>query len=212
VHYDVVSDDRPWLGVTVDEFDIGEGADKSVELVVIDVGPGSPASRAGLRRGDTLVGVVGSAPPSNAVPPIWSQVARLKAGATADLIVERDGATMRVPVRLASVLSRDRSSYPDPRLLNLGWLLVESSTELTVTSVEPDAPAAKAGIRGGDVVLRVGEQETRGLVELDVSLLKHPYGQPIRVHIRRDGRERDVMVPFPGATEAGRAYQALDVL
>ena len=81
---------RPWLGVTADE---ARG-----RLTVVRVTPGGPAERAGVQRGDVILGVAGAAPRSLAdfYRKIWAIGA---AGATVPLDVLHDGDKRRVDVK-----------------------------------------------------------------------------------------------------------------
>ncbi|MEA2930078.1 MAG: hypothetical protein QOG38_2506 [Hyphomicrobiales bacterium] len=81
---------RPWLGVTADE---ARG-----RLTVTRVTPGGPAARAGLQRGDVIVGVAGDAPRGLAdfYRKIWAQGS---AGATVPLDVLHGGDKRRLDVK-----------------------------------------------------------------------------------------------------------------
>jgi S1-C subfamily serine protease len=77
---------RPWIGITTHQ--IGD------RLLVSQVSPAGPAERAGLKRGDIIVGVGGEKPESLAdlYRKIWS---RGEAGAIVPLEIERDGENRR---------------------------------------------------------------------------------------------------------------------
>ena len=81
---------RPWIGVAADE--------TRGRLVVSRVTAGGPGERAGIRRGDAIVGVAGEAPQGLAdfYRKLWATGA---AGATVPLDVERDGDKRRVDVK-----------------------------------------------------------------------------------------------------------------
>jgi S1-C subfamily serine protease len=81
---------RPWLGVTAE--------DTRGRLTVARVTPGGPAERAGLQRGDVIVGVAGDTPRSLAdfYRKIWAVGA---AGATVPLDVIHGGDKRRLDVK-----------------------------------------------------------------------------------------------------------------
>lgn len=81
---------RPWLGVTADE--------TRGRLTVVRVTPGGPAERAGLQRGDVILGVAGDAPRSLAdfYRKVWATGA---AGTTVPLDVLHDGDKRRIDVK-----------------------------------------------------------------------------------------------------------------
>jgi S1-C subfamily serine protease len=81
---------RPWLGVAAD--------DVRGRLLVSRVTAGGPAERAGIRKGDEIVGVAGDPPRSLAdfYRKIWATGA---AGTTVPLDVEQGGAKRRIDVK-----------------------------------------------------------------------------------------------------------------
>jgi S1-C subfamily serine protease len=81
---------RPWLGVTADEV--------RGRLVVSRVTPGGPGEKAGIRRGDEIVGVAGTAPTGLAdfYRKVW---ATGTAGATVSLDLENGGEKRRIDVK-----------------------------------------------------------------------------------------------------------------
>jgi len=93
---DLIADGRvsgpgqPWLGVAADEV--------RGRLVVSRVTPGGPGEKAGIRRGDEIVGVGGAAPRGLAdfYRKVWATGA---AGATVPLDVEHDGEKRRIDVK-----------------------------------------------------------------------------------------------------------------
>jgi serine protease Do len=78
-----------------------------------------------------------------------------------------------------------------------GWLGVsveDSKDGVTVASVERSSPAARAGVRQGDMILAVnGEhiESSRGLIRTVAAV---PPGKDVNLSIRRQGREIDVSV------------------
>ena len=81
---------RPWLGVNTDEL--------RGRLFVSRVTPGGPAEKAGLKRGDVVVGVNGE-PPKNLADfyrKVWAQGA---AGATVAIEVLQDSQVRRVEIK-----------------------------------------------------------------------------------------------------------------
>jgi regulator of sigma E protease len=60
-----------------------------------------------------------------------------------------------------------------------------------VAWVDPNSPAAEAGIQAGDLILSVGGKTLRTWEDLEMATLGSP-GQPLEVRFRRDGRDHDV--------------------
>lgn len=65
---------------------------------------------------------------------------------------------------------------------------------LAITGVLPGSPAEKAGMKGGDIIVKLGESKISGIEDLQSALLKHKIGQTIKVVVKRDGKEMTVEV------------------
>ena len=63
-----------------------------------------------------------------------------------------------------------------------------------VARVQEDGPAAKGGIRNGDVVLRFNNQDVREMRNLPRIVAETPVGREVPVVVWRDGREQTVNV------------------
>ncbi|MFP3939532.1 MAG: Do family serine endopeptidase [Thermoanaerobaculia bacterium] len=61
-----------------------------------------------------------------------------------------------------------------------------------VASIDPDSPAAEAGLELGDVILAVDGEEIAGATELTTELAKHEPGERVELTIVRDGERRTV--------------------
>ena len=58
-----------------------------------------------------------------------------------------------------------------------------------ISGVVDNSPAQKAGLRGGDVIVRLGESKIGSLEDFDSALRKHKTGQRVQVVVRRSGKE-----------------------
>jgi len=58
-----------------------------------------------------------------------------------------------------------------------------------ISGVAKDSPAAKGGLEGGDVIVRLGESAVKGLEDFDNALRKHRGGDTVPVVVRRNGME-----------------------
>ena len=54
-----------------------------------------------------------------------------------------------------------------------------------LSGVQPGGPAEQAGIRGGDVIVRVGDLEVHNLQDLTVALTRYKAGQRVKITVRR---------------------------
>jgi serine protease Do len=103
---------RGWMGVGIQQVDDSLAAGLKLPVtrgvLVSEVEPGSPAARAGVRRGDVIVTLGGK--PMESSPEFRNTIATLGPGAAAELELYRDGKKMplRVPLGKQPNLSRRR--------------------------------------------------------------------------------------------------------
>ena len=77
-----------------------------------------------------------------------------------------------------------------------------------ISSVLPETPAARAGLRQGDIVLRVAGERVRGPDDVIQVVQATPVGEEVELEILRDGKRETVHVavarrPAPSALLAG---------
>jgi len=63
-----------------------------------------------------------------------------------------------------------------------------------ISGVSPGSPAEAAGLKGGDIVLRIGEHEVPDLQAMTDALRSHKPGDNVIVAVRRDGEELRIPV------------------
>ncbi|MBL6713552.1 MAG: M28 family peptidase [Pirellulales bacterium] len=63
-----------------------------------------------------------------------------------------------------------------------------------ISGVSKDSPAARGGLKGGDLIIRLGESAVKGLEDFDNALRKHRGGDTVPVVVRRDGQEVSLKV------------------
>jgi len=155
-------------------------ADLDERAVVGWVNPDTPADKAGIQRGDTIIRV------DDVQNPDWEQLevkAALSPNQPLNFAILRDGKVM------------DKTLTPLPLGPNqygsMGWLPQEPS--VTLTTVEPDMPAAKAGMKLGDQILTVDGQEIPHVAAL-IQMLNHTKDQPLDIVVLRDGQKKSFSV------------------
>lgn len=70
---------------------------------------------------------------------------------------------------------------------------------VVVERVDADSPAAKAGVRSGDVLDRIGEFKIQTSIDVERAFLEQRPGAPLPVLVRRDDREQRVEIALAGA-------------
>jgi len=63
-----------------------------------------------------------------------------------------------------------------------------------ISGVAKDSPAAKGGLQGGDLIVRLGDSAIAGLEDFDSALRKHKGGEIVPVVVRRDAAEVTLQV------------------
>ncbi|WP_439578216.1 Do family serine endopeptidase [Elioraea sp.] len=195
---------RPWLGARTDsvtaEMAGALGLARPTGTIVADVAPDSPAARAGLRRGDVIVALDGRAVEDSEA--LRFRLATRAPRGTARLTVLRGGREVALslpleppperPARQATLI-RGNHALAGAEVGNLSPALADElgldllETGVGIIDVRAGSPAARVGLRPGDVILRIGGSEVRGVRDLLVVLEARRSG-PFRMAIRREGR------------------------
>lgn len=207
---------RGYLGVTIQSIDRdlaqSFGLDRPTGALIADVRPDSPAEAAGLESGDVILSYDGRRiADSSSLPPMVGQT---RPGAEVDVQIIRDGERRTITVKVGE-LERDdpsprdeRSAEPDEEAgaaLNLAVRELTQSERadlgigergLLVQRVSA-GPAAQAGIRPGDILLRIGRRELGSVDDLREALHEVPRGEPVAMQIRRGDGTLFVSLTLP---------------
>jgi regulator of sigma E protease len=148
---------------------------------------GSPAASAGLRAGDTIVGVDGH--PVAYWEDVEYAVAR-SAGRPLEVRVRRDGGetTARVTPRLRSVA--DPIFRESREVWDIG---VGLQALPLITSVGPRSPAEKAGLKSGDAVVEAADQPLHSPDDL-LDVIRSRPGVSFPMVVERDGKRLTLTV------------------
>jgi serine protease Do len=165
--------ERGWLGVSIqgmdDDIAAGLGLEKPNGALVAEVVPGSPADEAGLRAGDVITSFAGE--PVEKVKDLTRLAASTAPGSRLEVGIWREGKGQDLSVELGS--STEDSPQPAVRHASAKGKLGLSLAPLTaadrqrqgladdvegvvVADVAPGSPAARKGLRAGDVIAMVG--------------------------------------------------------
>ncbi len=167
--------ERSWLGVGVDEL-TSESAERlglplsQGGVLITEVGAQTPAARAGLKVGDVLTAFDG-AQVDDAQRLRWLS-AMAGVGHKAELVAMRGGQPMKLSAKLEA-MPEERKLLLDPRLSELGLVVSEVDVPTArsaglalpfgacVKHVREGSRAWRAGLREGDLILKVDEREVR---------------------------------------------------
>ncbi len=164
--------ERPWIGATFQRVtsDIARslGLSRPRGALVTKVIPNSPAARAGLRVGDLVVSIEGRDVQSPAA--LEYRMALFDIGRRVQLTVLRRGEEVSLRVRLQRPpettapdlhLITGRSPLAGAKVANLSPRLAirldlpADKTGVVIVDVERSSPAARLGLRPGDIILRL---------------------------------------------------------
>ncbi len=163
------------------------------DAVLGPVQPNSPAAEAGLTPGDRIVEIDGR--PVKRAADVKMAISRRYAGDKLSLVVDRKGRRIDVSLVLVDKLEPFQHAF-------LGVLPMRDGSRngTPIRYVFPDSPAAKAGLKSGDVILGAAGKPTKGADELREELGALKLGTKVELQIRRDGRDLTVaaeLAPIP---------------
>jgi serine protease Do len=169
-----------WHGVVVKHQEAG--------VVVASVDDASPAASVGLKAGDVIKSVGGQklARPLD----LERTLVDRKAGDEVPLAVERDGRALPMLLVLKQLpdawemLGLKLQPVPERQFSQLG---TRYRGGLTVTAVRPESPAARQGIRRGDILVGMHKWETTSLEHVTYVLNRPDFAklEPLKFYIVR---------------------------
>ncbi|OLE79225.1 MAG: hypothetical protein AUF76_17355 [Acidobacteria bacterium 13_1_20CM_2_65_9] len=208
---------RSQLGVTVQnvssEMASNLGLEQTGGVIVSSVTSGSAADRAGVKQGDVIESFNGQHVTD--INTLRNRVAEAGPGATADLVIVRDGAEQHVSVKLdeanpgrnvknARPGGESDSTSDDKAALGVSVAPLtpelaqrlgapKDASGLVVQDVNPDGRAADAGIQQGDIIQSVNRQPVKTVDDLR-SAIKKMSDKPALLLINRQGNNLFVTV------------------
>ena len=187
-------------------------------LLVNSVTPGGPASKAGLKTGDIILQMNGQ--PVNDPNILRNQVAGSAPGTQVTLSVLRNGTRIEMHVQLGTWTPQAEANAAAPSQpgggngqggngaprLGIGvapmtpdlaaQLGVPANTQgVAVATVDPDGPAAQAGIQAGDIIQQVNHQPVRSPADLSGAVARSGNRPPLLL-VNRQGQTIFVAVPL----------------
>ncbi len=196
----------------VDEF----GLEDRNGAVVLNVGPGGAAAQAGLEPGDVILTYNGM--PVRRQNDLVAMVTATTPGTTVPLLIVRDREEQTISITIEELDIETETSALRSNNGRGGDDLQETSTGFgltlrnitpqiaqrlrldrgtrgaVITSVEPGSPAARVGLTGGDVIVRVGRETIETAAQAGGELAQIPSGGTAFLRVLRDGRESFVSV------------------
>ncbi|MBX9627897.1 MAG: PDZ domain-containing protein [Gemmataceae bacterium] len=160
--------------------------------VVGAVGPDSAAARAGVKVGDTIVSIDGKPTPNFST--VQHVLGPKYEGDAVTIKVLRDGKELEFP---NIALLGTQTAYVNP-FLGILPLRDDPGPGVPVRYVYPDSPAAAAGVKEGDRVMKVGTGKNlaavKNLPQLATAMAQFPPGTEVSVELKRkEGDKTETM-------------------
>jgi serine protease Do len=171
---------RGYLGVQIQPVtdDMAEtlGLDKAEGALISDLTDKSPALKAGLKQGDTIVKANGEA--IDDAKDLSRTVAGLKPGTTVPFEIIRSGKRQTVDVELGTMptdtpkmASIEKPAEPmDLTDLGLEVAPAADGQGLRIDKIDPKSAAAERGLRPGDIILEIAGKEVTTPGDLTAAL------------------------------------------
>ena len=203
-----------YIGDVTPELAKSFGYDGRGGVLVQDASAGGPGAKAGLKPGDIIVERDGK--PIGDVVTFRNAIAQTKPGSNVALTVMRNGKKVAITVKLealpedASVAAAQKSSgQRESGAVQRGWgfalsnvtpelrerLHFDAQHGAAVVQVLPDSQAEEAGLRPGDVISQVGNQEVQDVKSAERALLQDTHGKPVRLRVIREGHGMFLLLP-----------------
>ncbi len=184
--------------------------DGSGNLIVDEVQADSPAAKAGLRKNDRLTHLEGE--PLKSAARLRETLQSRGADAKVKLSVLRGAEKIETTVALAAT---SRPRIVNPRTPYLGVVLGEGKEGegVRIEQVTPQSPAAAAGMKPGDQLVKIDSTDLSSPAALQDILAEKRPGDPLSVAIRR-GTEQLLLKPQladPNAPRTGQGANALAI-
>lgn len=158
---------------------------------IVSVEPKSPADEAGIEKGDMITEVEG-APVANHTD-LFYQLKPRYAGETITVTLRRGDQTLSRDVTLVDQLLPYEAGFLGLLPERAGNVNEENEPRgLAVRFVYPTSPAARAGIRPGDRITRIGDTDVASRDEAVTAMQAFAAGQDVALEIVRDGQARSL--------------------
>jgi serine protease Do len=207
---------RGYLGVTIQNVDPDMakafGLNQGGVALIANVTPGGPADKAGVKRGDIILGLNGH--DVTDASDLSLRISLMAPGDMAQLNIVRDGHKQQIGVKLGTFPQGTQlaangqgsgagTALPGLTVQNLTSGMAQQlglppgSKGVVVTSVDPTSDAAMAGIQHGDVILQVDHTPVTSVQDYNKAIAGKA-NQPVLLLISRGGETSYVVIQPQG--------------
>lgn len=203
---------RGWLGVGIqnispelaENFDI----DKTEGVIVTEIMKDSPAEKAGIKVEDVILAI--NSEKIKNVTQLSTKVGSTDPGTKMDLKILRDGDEKAISVTIGEFPADQKQAIAQKKnIQNLGFSVSDLTPDLqrrydidddegiVITNVEGNSDSYKAGLREGDVILKLDRKTVESVDDFYNKLEKVESDQPIALYIKRGDKKLFVAFTIP---------------
>src|SRR5437762_3702805 len=177
--------------------------------LVGELEPNAPAAKAGIKTGDLIAAVNGKK--INDARELRLMIGSMPPGTKAQIEVNREGQTKTFDIQLAEMppnaadegaeTSSDETTQPEKTTVFGGVAITNITDDIrsalnlpkdiqgaVIAEIDPDSPAAKAGLREGDVIQEVNKQPVKSAKDLVAISKKLKSKEKILMRVYSQGR------------------------
>jgi serine protease Do len=194
---------RGYLGVNIQN--ISEDLASSLQLkdakgaLVSEVVQGSPAEKAGVKRGDVITGFNNKAIKDS--HELSSAVAGTAVDKDVSLTIIRDGKEMTLHIKIGRLDGQEPAKASAEETSQGKWglqlqdltpdlarqLNAKTQQGVVVAGVQPGSPAEEASIQKGDIILEINRQPVKGVSDMKEKIEKSPSKNSLLLLVQRGG-------------------------
>lgn len=203
---------RGWLGVGIQNVsaDLAKsfGLEKAEGVIISQVMENSPAEKAGLKVEDVIVALNGEK--IRNVNQLSTRIGSMNPGSKAELKVLRNGKERTVSVIIEEFPEEEPVARAEKKSMeNLGFEVaditpalqqqynLEEEKGVVVTNIQPGSIGQRAGLREGDLILKVNRKEINSVADFNRILEDVKPGQPIALYLKRGDQKLFVAFDVP---------------
>jgi len=193
---------RGWLGVTIQDLkgDLAEyyGVDGTSGVMVVDVVPGDPADKGGVKPQDIIMTVNGQKIASSR--DLTNLAAGLAVGDTAEVTILRDGTPKTLAIKIGKrplTMAAASPNQPRQKDSQYGFEVTEVTPEIArrfnikepagviVVGVAPNSKADAAGVKQGDLIIEVNRKNVDSVKDFKNLISQYQDGDGISLLVER---------------------------